>query len=369
MNFPLLKNAENLSGSRALVRVDFNVPIENGVVKDSFRLERSLPTIRFLHGRCERVILLSHHSNSSQTLLSLAEYLKKYFTDVSFVENIFDASACNGRRGLFLAENIRRHKEEEENDEVFAQRLASLGDVYVNEAFSVSHRNHASIVSVPKFLPHYAGFLFEEEVKHLELAFDPPRPFLFILGGRKAATKLALAKKFLSIADHIFIGGAVANNIFKTQGLEVGTSIVDLIEFGIFDLIESKKVTVPEDVVVLHSSGAVSVKSADTVSPQEKIVDAGPRSLEVLQKLAHNASFVLWNGPLGAYEQGFSESTHKMIKMFGGSKARTIVGGGDTVAAVSSFKDVRFDFLSTGGGAMLQFLSDRTLPGIEALKS
>ncbi|MBI2048258.1 MAG: phosphoglycerate kinase [Parcubacteria group bacterium] len=369
MDLPLLKNAKNLAGKRILVRIDVNVPIVNGKVEDDFRIKRTLPTLEFLKEKVGKVILLSHHSDKNQTLEPVARYIHK-FIKTSFVSDMFNERAFEEKNTLFLCENLRFYKEEEENDAAFSKKIAKLGEVYVNEAFSVSHRKHASIVTLPKMLPHYAGFLFEEEVRRLETTFNPPKPFLFILGGRKAETKLALAQKFIDIADYIFIGGAVVNNIFKAQGYEVGKSIVDDGAHDFGQLLKHKNVVFPKDVVIQKENGTVSVKYPQEVLSDEKMLDAGPEALNNLNDLIQKSAFVVWNGPLGQYEIGFEKSTIEMIHAFKKSKAQTLIGGGDTVAAISKFGSEKdFGFLSTGGGAMLEFLANRTLPGIDALRA
>mgnify|MGYP001615809957 CR=1 FL=1 len=202
----------------------------------------------------------------------------------------------------------------------------------------------------------------------MEAAFHPSHPFLFILGGRKADTKLALVENFIDIADHIFIGGAVVNNLFKAQGYEIGISTTERISADMEKIIGNEKVMLPEDIIVQNKKGDVAAKLLNAVLPDEKILDAGPKSLRALACLIEKSAFVVWNGPLGVFENGFEKSTIDMIHMFKQSKARVLVGGGDTVAAISKFGNEKdFWFVSTGGGAMLQFLVNRTLPGIEAL--
>ncbi len=369
MDISFLKNAKNIKGKRALIRVDVNVPIIDGSVRDDFRIGRVIPTLLSLAKDADKIILLSHHSDESQSLEPIARYLHSRIPTV-FVKDIFNAREYNHRGVIFLCENLRFYKEEKNNDSVFAERLASLGDIYINEAFSVSHRNHASVVSVPRLLPHYAGFLFEEEITNLAASFNPAKPFLLILGGRKADTKLRLAEKFIDIADHIFIGGAAVHTLFKARGNEIGTSLVDEVS-GSFDrLLHSKNIIMPDDVVVEKKNGEVMQKDLGDVLPDEKILDAGPKTVARLNDLIRASAHIVWNGPLGQYERGFKESTIEMIGAFKTSNAKTIVGGGDTIAAISKFGNVRdFDFVSTGGGAMLDFLIHRTLPGIEALKA
>ncbi|MDP3725919.1 MAG: phosphoglycerate kinase [bacterium] len=368
INLPLLKNAKDITGKRVIVRIDVNVPIENGEVTDDFRIRRILPTLTYLKEKAARVILIGHHSYESQTLEPVARHLNR-FIKTSFVRDIFNKNLYTEKDTFFLCENLRFFKEEKENDTAFAKKLASLGNVYINEAFSVSHRAHASIISIPKFLPSYAGLLFEEEITHLEMAFNPPRPSLFILGGIKASTKLPLALKFIDTADNIFIGGAVVNNILKQQGYEVGRSIIDEAHIDCKKLILSEKVIMPLDVIVQNKKGEKSVKKPTEVLPDEKMLDAGPETMSYLAGLISKSAFVVWNGPLGDYEHGFEKSTIELINAFTKSKAKTLIGGGDTIAAISRFgREDHFGFISTGGGAMLQFLLDRTLPGIEALR-
>jgi len=239
------------------------------------------------------------------------------------------------------------------NDQVFAKKLSSLGDIYVNDAFSVSHREHASIVSLPKYLPSFAGFQLEEEVKNLSHAFKRPKhPFLFILGGAKFSTKMPLIKKYLKLADNVFIGGALANDFLKAKGVDIGRSLVSDQSFGIKNLLKNKKIILP----------------VDFIKKNEAIIDMGIESVENLGLLIKRSKFILWNGPLGKYEDGGAEATRKILQLVANSKAESIIGGGDTVALVSEMKmEKKFSFVSTGGGATLDFLANGTLPGIKAL--
>ncbi|MAG12411.1 phosphoglycerate kinase [bacterium] len=367
MNIPLLKNTQDLKNKRVLLRVDFNVPIEGDTIEDDFRIRRILPTLAFLKGKEAQIILLSHHSDATQTLELVARHLND-FIKTSFVSDIFNTHAYSQRDTVYLCENLRFHKGEENNDEDFAKKLASLGDIYVNDAFSVSHRKHASIVALPQLLPHYAGLLFEDEVKYLSEAFEPPQPSLLILGGMKADTKLPLAKKFLDIADNIFIGGAVVHTVWKQAGYEIGRSTVEEVDENYQHLLEHENVIMPRDVII-EKEGKVSIKKLEDVLEDEKILDAGPETVKELSGLIKKSAFVFWNGSLGYFEHGFEKSTVDLINIFAESKTKTVVGGGDTVAAISRFgKEEYFDFVSTGGGAMLEFLANKTLPGIDALK-
>lgn len=368
MEFKSIKDI-NVSGKKVLVRVDFNVPVKDGEVADDFRIKKVLETLEYLESSGAKTLLISH-IESTDTLEPVFNYLSPRFS-IKFVKSLNDAenalSSCD--KGEFvLLENVRKFSGEKENDESFAKDLAGLGDFYVNDAFSVSHRLHASVVGIPNFLPGYAGFLFQKEVENLSKAFKPIHPFLFILGGAKFDTKMPLVEKFLEKSDQVFIGGALANDIYKAKGYEVGVSLVSEGEVDFGRIMNSKKIIISSDVIVSDGE-KVSEKSAEDVGIHEKIVDNGPKSVEMLKELSSKAKFILWNGPLGNYENGFGESTEKLAKILSESKAVTIVGGGDTVAEISKLGlEEKFTFVSTGGGAMLDFLANETLPGIEALE-
>jgi len=321
----------NLKGKRVLVRVDWNVPIENGRVIDDFRIKKSLPTLEYLENAGAKVIIATHLESENTSVGPFKMYVPK---------------------GMKLLKNLRDNPGEESNSEEFAKELASGADIYVNEAFSVSHREHASIVGVPKFLPSFIGLQFSREIKELSRVFYPKRPFLFILGGAKFRTKLPLLEKFVHIADEIFVGGALANNFLKIQGVDVGDSLVDDGEFGLSKLLETKKILLPEDTIVVNN----------------KIIDAGPITIEKLKSKITAAKLILWNGPLGFYELGYKVATLQLAKMISEFEHKSIVGGGDTLTAIQELNVWdKYSFVSTGGGAMLDFLATGTLPGIEAL--
>jgi len=390
MTLPLLKDAGNLRGKRVFLAVDLNVPIQNGRVIDDFRIKQNQRTIDFLKQNGARTLLVSHRTEEAASLLPVFEYLKKIYT-VVFVSTIADTRKAleRAQNGTFvMLENIRKvgGNKEKTNDPAFAKELASLADVYVNEIFPTSHRPHASIIGVPKLLPSYAGFVFAEEVEHLSKAFSPEHPMLVILGGAKFETKTPLIEKFLTIADDIYVCGALANDIYKARGYETGVSLVSgcTIEN---DILDNPKVHVPSDVIVRTTSrsmaksnlgdsvarfagGEFREKGSTTVEKEEKIVDAGSDAIADLRALVEKAKFVLWNGPLGEYEAGFDAGTIALAQELAECDAETIIGGGDTLAAVSKLGLLeRFSFISTGGGAMLEFLANETLPGIKALKS
>jgi phosphoglycerate kinase len=374
MNYKTLEqlSAEELKNKRVLLRLDFNVPIKDGKVVDDFRIIKSLPTIQFLKGAGAIVIIIAHIEEEPDTLKPVYEVLKTHIAGLRFCEDCIESgkdTVTHLQSGeVLLCENLRLYDGEKRNDKDFSEKLASLGDIYVNDAFSVSHRKHASIVGIPKFLPGYIGLQFEEEIKNLSQCFKPAHPFVFVLGGAKFDTKLPLIQKFLPLADTIFIGGALANDFYKVKGLEVGISRVSETPIDLSELITNSKIILPEDVVVESSRGR-ETKNVSDVKPDEKILDAGEKTLADLAGKIEEAQCVLWNGPLGNYENGFKEPTLELARMIAQSNALSIVGGGDTLAAIIELgNQEKFGFISTGGGAMLDFLANETLPGLDALR-
>jgi phosphoglycerate kinase len=353
-----IKDVTNLDGVRVLVRLDLNVPIKDGSIVDDFRIRKSLPLIKYLYDKGANLILISHiQSKGNTTLEPVARYFKNFDVDCVFEKNY--KKVLGNKNRIILLENLREHEEEEKNDKKFAKELASLADIYVNEAFSVSHREHASISAITEFIPSYAGFQFEEEVKHLSGAFNPEekeRPFLFILGGAKFDTKLPLVEKFIDIADRIFIGGALANDFFKEQGKDIGDSLVSEKRIDLSKYLKNEKIVLP----------------IDSIYKDTAIMDAGMKTVEVLNKEIERAKYVLWNGPLGAYEEGYKSATLQLAEILSEATrkgVKTIVGGGDTLATIQELKlEDSFTFVSTGGGAMLDYLAKGTLPGIIALE-
>ncbi len=351
-----IEQIEDLKGKTVIVRVDFNVPIKNGAVSDDFRIRAALPTINFLLEKGAKLLLVTHLGKDGRDRLD--PVIKCFFAISKIAEN----------RVTFF-ENIRKFPGEINNDPTFAKELSTKGDIYVNDAFSVSHREHASVVLLPKLLPSYAGFQLTKEVENLSRAFkSPEHPFLFILGGAKFSTKMPLIEKYLKLADHVFVGGALANDFLKAKGCEVGKSLVDATNYGIETILENKKLILPVDVLV-QSEGLLINKKVEEVGKDDVILDIGNRSVENLALLIGKSKLVLWNGPLGKYEDGGDKSTQKVLELVAKSKAESIIGGGDTVSLISEMKmEERFSFVSTGGGATLDFLANGTLPGIKALE-
>lgn len=370
-----IKEIKSLSGKNVIVRVDFNVPIKDGKVRDDFRIKKALPTILYLQKKGARIVLISHLGKDGKESLSpIAQVLKKNINKFEFLKNpilsdIVESRVKSMKNGeVILLENLRSEQGEEKNSPSFARALSRYGEIFVNDAFSVSHREHASVVGIVRHLPGYAGFQMEEEIKNLSQAFSPSSPFLFILGGAKFETKIPLIKKFLKKADHIFVGGAIANDFLKAKGFFVGGSLVSENILQIKLVLKQKNLILPNDVWVLSGDKKL-LKNANEVKEGEIIVDCGTNTVKEVSALIQKSKFVLWNGPLGKYEGGFGGSTEELIKIIAKNKVKNVIGGGDTVAIISKLKiEKNLGFVSTGGGATLDFLAKGTLPGIRVLK-
>ena len=366
-----VREIKDLNGKKVLLRVDFNVPFKDGKVEDDFRILKALPTIRFLQKQGAKIILISHLGKGGETLRAVAEILNTHIKTM-FVSEIIGENAKkvisemkNGE--VVLLENLRNDPGEKNNDEQFAKDLASLGEVYINDAFPVSHREDASIVLLPKLLPGCVGLQMEEEIKNLSHVLNPEHPFLFILGGAKFSTKMPLIQKYLETADTVFVGGALASDFLKAKGYEVGRSLVGEDSYGIEKFLKNEKLILPGDVLVLEGDKLVN-KKIEEVGKEDIILDIGSDTVKNLAPIIKKSKLILWNGPLGKYEAGGGGATKEILKLVANSKAETIVGGGDTVALISEMKmEKKFTFVSTGGGATLDFLANGTLPGIKAL--
>jgi phosphoglycerate kinase len=365
-----------LTGKRVLIRVDYNVPIKRGTIVDTRRIESSYQTIDAVLKKGGTPILIAHLGDGTESLAPVARFLsKKYkllFLTTPLTDPITEETISRVQKGsVVLLENIRRYPGEEKNDKAFAKTLARLGAVYINDAFSVSHRAHASVVGIAKHLPSYAGFQLLAEVSALSgVLKSKAKPFLFILGGAKFGTKIPLIERFSSKADNLFVAGAIVNTFYQTAGFEVGKSVVEGgYEKTIAKLLKSPKLLLPTDVVVKRGKKSVVV-GPDEVQKADVIVDIGPESIRLISGKVQKSKLVVWNGPMGWYEEGFDAGTIGAAKACATTKAEVVVGGGDTAAVIEKVlggkkKNV---FLSTGGGATLDYLSKGTLPGIEALR-
>jgi phosphoglycerate kinase len=365
-----------------LVRAALNVPTQDGAVMNDYRLRRAVPTIRYLSDRRAKVIVISHiGEQGTETLEPVARALGKLVPRVSFFGGTIGEGARSAARKLapgnvLVLENLRRDKREVANDPVFSHELSMLADVFVQDSFDTCHRKHASIVGLPKLLPSYAGLLLEEEITELSAARSPKHEALAVIGGAKFSTKEAVLTALLAAYDHVFVGGALANDFLKAAGNEVGKSLVSERGEGIKELLLNPRLVLPVDTLVIpaaivgdkNARKEARVRDVADVRPDEVILDAGPGTSALLAQLAANTHSILWNGPLGNYENGFTDATDALASAVAASTAHSVVGGGDTIAAIERLGLLpRFSFVSTGGGAMLDFLAEGTLPGIEAL--
>lgn len=373
-----LHDLTHLENVPVLLRTSLNAPVTGGKVANAFRLRSALPTIEYLRKRHARVILIGHMGDTgTESLRPVYEALKELVPGIAFSEHTIGAGARAAVRELvpgevLLLENLRRHKGEKENDPAFATELAALADVFVQDSFDVCHREHASVVGVPTLLPSYAGLQVEKEVRELATALRPKRPSLAIIGGAKFSTKEALLAVLLKSYDHVFVGGALANDFMQAAGKPVGASLVSGADHAALEkLLTNPKLRLPVDYVVAPAGSAREdghLSGVTVVSQNEAILDNGPKTIEMLAALVGKAKTILWNGPLGNYENGFTEGTEALATVIASAKAHSIVGGGDTIAAIEKLGlDEHISFISTGGGAMLDFLADGSLPGVEVL--
>jgi phosphoglycerate kinase len=373
-----VRDIQILENIPVLVRTSLNVPIKDGKVANAFRLKQALPTIEFLRKKHARVILIGHIGEAgTETLAPVYEAMKQFIPRLTFCPVSTGADARAAVRALLpgdvlMLENLRRDKGEVMNSDVFAKELAMLGDVFVEDSFDVCHREHASVVGIPKFLPSYAGLLVEKEVEELSKALVPQQPSIAILGGAKFSTKEPVLTKLLATYSSVFVGGALANDFMKASGHPVGKSLVSSAdENAINPLLKDKRLILPVDYLVAHPGemrGKAHSAGVRDVLPDEMILDEGPQTIAMLAPFIQNAKTILWNGPLGNYENGFTDGTEALARLIARSAADSILGGGDTVTVVEKIGESdRFTFISTGGGAMLDFLAKGTLPGIKVL--
>ncbi|MCX6795352.1 MAG: phosphoglycerate kinase [Candidatus Falkowbacteria bacterium] len=395
MKIKSVKSIRNLRGKTVLLRVDFNVPFKKGKITEDYKIRMSLPTIEYLLKNGARVIVMSHLGSPKGiikpelSLSPIAKSLQKILTARAYKKKIKFAPGVIGvkveelvnnlKNGeLLLLENLRFEIGEEKNDNSFAKKLASLGDVYVNDAFAVSHRDQASVSAIKKFLPSYAGLLLEDEVKSLAKVVKPKQPLVAIMGGAKVDTKAPLIEKMHKKAAFVLIGGALANNFFKALGYEVGTSLIDeaSLVFAKKFIHRGKieaKIILPIDVVV-KSGNKVSVKPLALLNKKDCIVDIGPKTVELFAPIIKQAATIIWNGPMGCFEEKPSSfgtmAVGRLIAARSKGVAWGVVGGGETVEAIQKTKMAEYiDWISTAGGAMLSYLGGEKMPGLTKIVS
>jgi phosphoglycerate kinase len=372
-----IKSLPSLKGARVLVRVDYNVPIANNRIKDARRVTSSFETIDAILKKGGTPILIAHLGDSAASLRPVATLLSKTYKTVFVTHDVTDPYINEilsqvPKGTVVLLENIRRYEQEEKNDTAFAKILAKLGQYYVNDAFSVSHRKHATVVGIPKYLPSFAGIQLQKEIAALSsIVSNKKHPFVFILGGAKFDTKIPLLKRFSDLADSVIITGAILNSFYKEAGFPIGKSVSeDGYAKPIKALLNNPNLLLPTDCVVMRKD-TTAIVSPDEVEANDIIVDIGPRSTELIAEKISKAKVVVWNGPTGWYEKGFVKATTALAKACVASKAFTVIGGGDTGAVVENIvknSEAKHLFVSTGGGATLDYLANGTLPGIAALK-
>ena len=388
-----IEEFEDLNKKKILLRLDLNVPIENKIITDTTRIDKILPTLDYLIKKKSYIIIISHIGrpkgkvDKNLTMLPVCEYLSnKLNKNVKLIDQeIFDINPKNifeneNDKIVFL-ENIRFYEQEEENDEKFAEKLATFGEIYVNDAFSCSHRTHASIDKITKFLPSYCGIQMNAEVNALrKVTSDIERPITCIIGGSKISSKISIIKNLIPKFDNIIVVGGMANNIIRYKGFNIGNSInendCDHIIDDIFSLANQNncKIFFPSDVAVgKKRDDKAQIKNLNEIENDDIILDIGPKTIQIINSILENSKTVLWNGPAGYFENpnfavGSNEIIRKIVDLK--NKIYSVAGGGDTIALLNrtnSFKE--FEFVSTAGGAFLEYLEGKEIPGIRALKS
>lgn len=388
MKINSLKKISSLSGQTVFLRVDFNVPIKDGKIQEDYRIEAGRETIKFLLAKGARLVIASHLGEpegyeAASSLKPVAARLQKLLKrPVKFLPETIGAKVTAAVKALkkgeiVMLENLRFNGGEYKNDAKFAAALAALADIYVNDAFAVCHRDQASVSAIKKYLPSYAGLLLEKEIIALNRVLKPKKPLVVIMGGAKIETKAPLISKLYPAASHILIGGALANNFFKFQGLKIGKSLSD--DGSASDIKNffkgrklAAKIILPQDVVVKTREGRAKVVAPDAVKAGDTILDIGPATISSFSAYIKKANTLVWNGPLGKFEEAsFKSGTMAIAYLIAARSsglAYGVVGGGETVEALKLTKMSEYvDWLSTAGGAMLAYLSGQKLPGLRKI--
>ena len=388
-------NSFDLKNKRVLIRVDYNVPIEDGVVKDAYKIQCSIPTIKECLESGASVVLMSHlgrpkgETNEAYSLISVGEVLSDFLEiPIKFSDDCISEDSINVTIGLHpgevhLLENLRFHSGEEENDIEFSRLLSKHGQIYINDAFGTSHRSHASNVGVTDNFTHKGmGLLMNKEIRYLQNKFkDPKEPLVLLLGGSKISGKIDLIDKFLIDADTILIGGGMTFTFLKAMGIDIGKSIIDEQMISVANRVIKKarqnrvKLVLPVDFVVADSidkPSKIEISSFDSVPSNMMGLDIGPETIKLFSKKLSRAGTILWNGPVGVFEKkDFENGTKEIANFLSELKDEniiTIVGGGDSASAIRKFSNIEnITHVSTGGGASLELLSGKNLPAIEAL--
>lgn len=394
MKIKSIKEIKNLKGTRAVIRVDYNLSFMDGKLdfKDDLRIRASLATIKYLLGKGATVILMAHLGrpdgwDKKLTLAPVAKYLAKLLhKPVNFIADDLTKKNISRKikKGVNMLENIRFYVGESKGDRNFAKRLAALGDIYINEGFSVSHRADASVAGLQNFLPSYAGLNLEEEIKNLSRLLRrnikrQNRPYVALMGGVKISTKINLILSLLKSADNILLGGALVSGLLKFQGYKIGKTLTENIPPGVIKkILKNKKVVMPLDVVVGKTGDLKHLRTVrleltkNLCAEDESILDMGPETVLEFSKYLKKAKTIVWNGPLGLFEVHqlayATVSLARLIAARGKGRAFAVVGGGETIAALNLTKMQKYvDWISTGGGAMLSYLSGEKMPGLNKI--
>jgi phosphoglycerate kinase len=391
MKFLSKLEAKDLKGKKVFLRVDLNVPMQDGKLIDANRILRLIPTIKYLNEHGARIILASHFARpegkfiESMSLKQVIPYLEEAFAyKIRFCDDYLTSNAkvtveSLNQGEIVLLENLRFHKEEEANDSTFAKGLSELADIYINDAFSCSHRAHASITGITNYLPSYGGLLMEEEINNLNLAVNSQEsPVVAIVGGKKVSTKFKILSFLADKVDHLIIAGAMANTFIKAQGHEIGKSYYEeeCIEAAreFLDKSHKAKILIPNDFAILNTfDNTVEIVDQGKLNANSQIYDMGPDSVLEITELLANSKVVLWNGPLGMFEdEKFATSTNfvarVIAKLSKQGELKSVIGGGDVVAAVEKAGvAASISYISTAGGAFLEYLENGNLPGTEVL--
>jgi phosphoglycerate kinase len=379
MTIKSIKKRKNWQNKLVLLRLDLNVPVKNKIIQDDFKIKASLETINYLLKKKAKIIILSHLGRPEKVddNYSLKIILRKFKQllgeDISLFENISQIKKHKWtKEKIIILENLRFFKEEKKNSASFAQKLASLADIYVNDALAVSHRSHASVDKIKNYLPSYAGLLLEKELNNFSQVLKAKKPLILIMGGIKISTKIPLLLNLEKKADFILLGGGLANTFFYYQGLEIGQSVYEKnLKKDLNLLKNNKKIILPDDLLVKTRTNDLVLRKIDQVRKTDKIFDIGPKTIIKYCNLLKKAQTVIWNGPMGKFEEkSFSYGTLTLAISLASlkSSAFSLVGGGETIKALKLAKMENYvNWISTGGGAMLSYLGNEKMPGLSKL--
>jgi|FLOH01.1.fsa_nt_gi phosphoglycerate kinase len=369
----------NITGKRVLLRSDLNVPLkDNGEIADDFKIKKSLKTIKYILKHAKQVIILTHlgrpegKKDPKYKVDNIALRLMKYLgRTVAKLDDCVDIIIPEEK--IVLLENVRFHKEEMDNDPGFAKKLASHADIYVNDAFGVSQRKHASLVGVAKILPSCAGLLVEDEIKHLDFKLVE-KPFVVIMGGSKLSTKFPVINSLIPKVDKLLLGGAMIFTFYKADNLQIGNSLYEEDQIVTARLLlHNEKIVLPKDILVGKDTNdnSPTIVYTNGISKNKIGLDIGPETVELFKKELKKAKTIFWNGPLGYYEsETYAQATYEIAKFLANSNARVIIGGGDSVTVIDKLGlREQFAHISTGGGASLEYIQSGTLVALEVLKS